>query len=84
MSKARLAPINEKQLTILRLELQAAVLGFRMRSVIIEEKKCEFKAVYLWMDSEIVINYIKTKQQILESKSTLKSTNGIMYQLKIT
>ena len=79
MSKARLAPINEKQLTILRLELQAAVLGFRMRSVIIEETKCEFKAVYL-----IVINYIKTKQQILESKSTLKSTNGIMYQLKIT
>ena len=84
MSKARLAPINEKQLTILRLELQAAVLGFRMRSVIIEGKKCEFKAVYLWTDSEIVINYIKTKQQILESKSTLKSTNGIMYQLKIT
>ena len=84
MSKARLAPINEKQLTILRLELQAAVLGFRMRSVIIEETKCEFKAVYLWTDSEIVINYIKTKQQILESKSTLKSTNGIMYQLKIT
>ena len=43
MSKARLAPINEKQLTILRLELQAAVLGFRMRSVIIEGKKCELK-----------------------------------------
>ena len=30
-----------------------------MRSVIVEETKCEFKAVYLWMDFKIVINYIK-------------------------
>ena len=61
MSKTRLAPINEKQLTIPRLELQAAALGCRIRSVIVEETKCEFKAVYLWMDSKIVINYIKNK-----------------------
>ena len=61
MSKARLTPIIEKQLTILRLELQAAVLGCRMRSVIIEETKCEFKAVHLWTDSKIVINYIKNE-----------------------
>ena len=47
MSKARLAPMNEKQLTILRLELQAAILGCQMRSVIVEGKKCELKAVYL-------------------------------------
>ena len=32
-----------------------------MRSVIIEETKCEFKAVYLWTDSKIVINYIKNE-----------------------
>ena len=61
MSKARLAPMNEKQLTIPRLELQAAVLGCRMRSVIIEETKCQFKAVYLWTDSKIVINYLKNE-----------------------
>ena len=61
MSKARLTPMIEKQLTILRIELQAAVLGCRMRSVIIEETKCQFKAVYLWTDSKIVINYLKNE-----------------------
>ena len=53
--------MNKKQLTILRLKLQAAVLGCRMRSVIIEETKCQFKAVYLWTDSKIVINYLKNE-----------------------
>ena len=61
MSKARVAPMNEKQLTIPRLELQAAVVVCQMRSVILEETKCELKAVYLWTDSKIVINYIKNK-----------------------
>ena len=32
-----------------------------MRSVIIEETKCQFKAVYLWTDSKIVINYLKNE-----------------------
>ena len=32
-----------------------------MRSVIIEETKCEFKAVYLWTVSKIVINYLKNE-----------------------
>ena len=61
MSKARLAPMKEKQLAIPHLELQAAVLGCRMRSVILEETKCELKVVYLWTDSKIVINYIKNE-----------------------
>ena len=61
MSKARLAPMKEKQLAIPHLELQAAVLGCRMRSVILEEKKCELKVVYLWTDSKVVINYIKNE-----------------------
>ena len=61
MSKARLAPMNEKQLIIPRIKLQAAVIGCRMRSVIIEETKCEFKAVYLWTVSKIVINYLKNE-----------------------
>ena len=61
MSEARLAPMNEKQLTIPSLELQAAALGYQIRLVIIEETKHEFKAVYLWMDYKIVINYIKNE-----------------------
>ena len=40
MNKTEPAPMNENQLTISRLELQAAVLACRMRSVIVEETKC--------------------------------------------
>ena len=61
ISKARLAPMKEKQLIIPRLKLQAALIGCRMRLVIIEETKCEFKAVYLWTVSKIVINYLKNE-----------------------
>ena len=44
-----------------RLELQAAVLACLMRSVIVEETKCELKEVRLWTDTKIVINYIKNE-----------------------
>ena len=60
-SKARLVLMNEKQLSMPRLELQPAVLVCRMRSVIVEETKCELKEVHLWTDSKIVINYIKNE-----------------------
>ena len=59
MSKARLASMNEKQLNISPLKLQAAVLGCRMRSVIVEETK--LKAMYLWTDSKIATHYIKSE-----------------------
>ena len=39
--------MNEKQLTMSRLELQATVLACRMRSVIVEETKWELKEVRL-------------------------------------
>ena len=39
--------MNEKQLSMPRLELQPAVLVCRMRSVIVEETKCELKEVHL-------------------------------------
>ena len=60
MSKARLAPMNEKQVTIY-ISSCKLLLECRMRSVIIEVTKCQFKAVYLWMDSKIVINCLKNK-----------------------
>ena len=63
MSKARVAPMNEKQLTIPRLELQAVVVACQMRSVILEETKCELKAVYLWTDSRIVSLYCSSHQR---------------------
>ena len=60
MSKARLAPMNEKQVTIY-ISSCKLLLECQMRSVIIEVTKCQFKAVYLWMDSKIVINCLKNE-----------------------
>ena len=51
MSKSGFAPIKEKQLTIPRLALQAAVFAWRMKATILEEVKLQVKAVFLWCDS---------------------------------
>ena len=62
MSKPRLAPIKEKQLTVPRLELQEAVLACRMKATILEKVKLQVKSVFLWCDSKAVINYINNEK----------------------
>ena len=62
MSKPRLAPIKEKQLTLPRLELQEAVLACRMKATILEEVKLQVKSVFLWCNSKAVINYINNEK----------------------
>ena len=59
MSRSRLAPI--KVLTIVRLELQSAVLGVRLYNVIIEETPLEFKRVCFWTDSMITLQYLNNE-----------------------
>ena len=55
-AKSRVAPL--KQLTIPRLELQAAVLASRLAKTIQEESRIKFKDVMFFTDSTIVLAWI--------------------------
>lgn len=59
IAKARVAPLNDKCLTLPRLELQAAVLGVRLQQTVKRELDLDFSAVHFWSDSLIVLQYIK-------------------------
>ena len=48
MSKSCLAPTKEKALRVPKLELQAAVVACRMKSVILDEIKLGIKSVHFW------------------------------------
>ncbi len=61
MNKTRLAPI--KALTILRLELQAAVVATRLNSKILEEIDFEVDEMHFWSDSKIVLHYLSNTQR---------------------
>ena len=57
-AKSRVAPL--KQLTIPRLELQAAVLASRLAKSIQEESRIEFKDVKFFTDSSIALAWIQS------------------------
>ena len=61
MSRARLAPL--KQLTIVRLELQAAVLAVRLADTIKREMTYTFDETVFWSDSKIVLHYIQNESR---------------------
>ncbi|KAL7726094.1 hypothetical protein ACLKA6_010141 [Drosophila palustris] len=56
MGKANCSPI--KALSVPRLELQAAVLGVRLKNAILANHQVYPKEVHLWSDSKTVINWI--------------------------
>ena len=57
-AKSRVAPL--KQLTIPRLELQAAVLASRLAKSIQEESRIQFKDVKFFTDSTITLAWIQS------------------------
>ncbi|XP_014674050.1 PREDICTED: uncharacterized protein LOC106814267 [Priapulus caudatus] len=59
MSKGRVATI--KQLTIPRLELQAAVLSAKVDCLLRRELELCITKSYFWTDSELVLKYIKNE-----------------------
>ncbi|XP_028416265.1 uncharacterized protein LOC114540191 [Dendronephthya gigantea] len=58
-AKSRVAPL--KQLTIPRLELQAAVLASRLGKTILEETRFQFEKVIYFVDSMIVLAWIQSQ-----------------------
>ena len=61
MSRTRLAPL--KQLTIVRLELQAAVLGVRLVNFIKQELSYTVSNTFYWTDSQVVLKYINSESR---------------------
>lgn len=57
-AKSRVAPL--KQLTIPRLELQAAVLSSRLAKAILDESRIKFQDVVFFTDSAIVLSWIRS------------------------
>ena len=61
IGKTRLAPLNEKSLSIPKLELQAAVIAVRIKQKLLEEIKPS--KVYFWTDSKTVLKYIRNENK---------------------
>ena len=91
LSKTSLAII--KALTILHLELQAAVIATRLKSKIAEEIDFEIDEMRVWSDSEIVLHYLKLATpsrnlahtcltELLRSSQTWTLRSGITFLAK--
>ncbi|XP_043212326.1 uncharacterized protein LOC122376502, partial [Amphibalanus amphitrite] len=61
MSKTRVAPL--KRLSIVRLELQAAVLAVRLVDALQKEIPDQVKKVTYWSDSRVVLQYISNESR---------------------
>ena len=61
MSRTRLAPL--KKLTIVRLELQAAVLGVRLADVIKRETTYSIDETCYWTDSAVVLQFLQNESR---------------------
>ena len=61
MSKAKLCPI--KEITLPRLELQAAVLAVKVDSMLRRQLTLELGPSTFWVDSQIVLDYIRAEDK---------------------
>ena len=57
--KSRLASLNEKTLSIPKLELQAAVTAVRIKNKLREGAELNGNRIFFWADSKTVLKYIK-------------------------
>ena len=59
IGKRSLTPLNEKTLSIPKLELQTAVTAVPIKNKLIEEAELNVNLVFFWTNSEIVLTYTK-------------------------
>ena len=62
ISKARVAPCREGRLTIPKLELTASLIGARLINYLTHLH--QYKTIYLWSDSKVVISWITSDKDI--------------------
>ena len=87
MGKCKVAPI--KQISVPKMELEAAVIGVRLLQLIQREMTLTFNQIFLWSDSQVVLDWIasKKKQNVLFQTDcekfikVLHPSNGITSQL---
>ena len=53
LAKSRMLPLKEKRLSIPRLELQATLLGARIKSTIIEQVDLQIDNITVYSDSKL-------------------------------
>ncbi|XP_053390171.1 uncharacterized protein LOC123560839 [Mercenaria mercenaria] len=61
-AKSRLAPL--KEITIPRLELMAVLIGVRCLKFVRDQLKLDIKNMYVWTDSQCVIQWIKSYKDL--------------------
>ena len=87
MRKCKVAPI--KQISLPKMELEAAVIGVRLLQLIQREMTLTFDQISLWSDSKVVLDWIASnkKQSVFVSSrlreihKVLHPSNGITSQL---
>ena len=61
LGKSRLAQIKKSSMSILKLDLQTALIAVRLKTTVMEEINLEIKKVFFWCDSKTVLNYNRNK-----------------------
>ena len=56
---SRRAPLNEKTLSVRKLELRAAVTAVRIKNKLIEDAKLNINRISFWKDSKTTLKYIE-------------------------
>ena len=62
LGKSRLAPFQEKSLTIPKLELQATLIAVQIKEKLFKEANDNVRKLYFWSDSKTVLNLKKREK----------------------
>ena len=82
--KPRLPRLNEKSLTTLKLELQAAIVASTLKVKFLEERNLKIKRIYLCTETKTVLKYIRKENKcftvyITYWVSKIRSNSDIKY-----